>query len=102
MLAEDVQRRRVIEEAHETALSVLRAHIDELHQLSAILIERETIDKDQFERLLAGEAEESVFAEPEPVPTPEPEPEKKPRLKPQPRPLPGTAMQPPPPDPAAS
>ena len=36
--------------------------MDELHQLSAILIERETIDKDQFERLLPGEAEESIFA----------------------------------------
>ena len=37
--------------------------MDELHRLSAILIERETIDKDQFERLLAGEAEETVFPE---------------------------------------
>ena len=37
--------------------------MDALHRLSAILIERETIDKEQFERLLAGEAEESVFAE---------------------------------------
>ena len=98
----DDEIRRVIVEAHDTAHRVLREHMDVLHRLSAILIERETIDKDQFERLLAGEAEESVFAEPEPVPTPEPEPEKKPRLKPQPRPLPGTAMQPPPPDPAAS
>ena len=70
----------------------------------AILIERETIDKEQFERLLAGESEDSVFAEPEPPPSePEPEAEKKPVLKPQPqpRPLPGAAMQPPP-DPAAS
>jgi cell division protease FtsH len=73
--------------------------MDELHRLSAILIERETIDKDEFERLLAGESEESVFAEPTPVLEPEPEPEEKPKLKPQPRPLPGAAMQPPP-DPA--
>ena len=35
--------------------------MDELHQLSAILIERETIDRDQFERLLAGEDEANVF-----------------------------------------
>jgi len=55
--------RRVIEESHETALSVLREHMDELHKLSAILIERETIDKDQFERLLAGEDEAEVFAD---------------------------------------
>ena len=42
--------------------------MDELHRLSAILIERETIDKDQFERLLAGEAEESVFPRRSPEP----------------------------------
>ncbi|GIU95562.1 MAG: ATP-dependent zinc metalloprotease FtsH [Gaiellaceae bacterium] len=97
----DDEIRRVIEEAHDTAIRVLREHMDELHRLSAILIERETIDKDQFERLLAGESEESVFAEDaKPEPEPEPEAEKRPKLKPQPRPLPGAAMQPPP-DPAA-
>jgi len=101
----DDEIRRVIEEAHDTAARVLREHIGELHKLSAILIERETIDKDQFERLLAGEPEETVFPEEEkPVvePLPEPESEKKPVLKPQPRTIPGAAMQPPPPDPAAS
>jgi cell division protease FtsH len=92
----DDEIRRVIEEAHDTAHRVLREHMDVLHQLAAILIERETIDKEQFERLLAGESEESVFAEPEPTPAPETEPDKKPKLRPQPRPLPGTAMQPPP------
>ena len=77
--------------------------MEELHRLSAILIERETIDKDQFERLLAGEAEESVFPEETAAPViEEPEAEAKPKLKPQPRPIPGTAMQPPPPDPATS
>ena len=44
--------------ARARARQVLREHMDELHQLSAILIERETIDKDQFERLLAGEDED--------------------------------------------
>jgi cell division protease FtsH len=99
----DDEIRRVIEEAHDKATNVLREHMDELHRLSSILIERETIDKSQFERLLAGEPEESVFADETPAPTEEPEtePEKKPALRPQPRPLPGAAMQPPP-DPAAS
>ncbi len=100
----DDEIRRVIEEAHDKARNVLREHMDELHQLSALLIERETIDKNQFERLLQGEAEESVFAEETPdagEPESEPEPEKKPAIRPQPRPLPGAAMQPPP-DPAAS
>ncbi len=98
----DDEIRRVIEESHDTATNVLREHMEELHLLSSILIERETVDKQQFERLLAGEAEESVFAEPPPpvVEEPKPEPGKKPILKPAPRPLPGAAMQPPP-DPAA-
>jgi cell division protease FtsH len=99
----DDEIRRVIEEAHDKARTVLREHMDELHKLSALLIERETIDKNQFERLLQGEPEESVFAEETPAAEAEPElePEKKPALRPSPRPLPGAAMQPPP-DPAAS
>jgi cell division protease FtsH len=99
----DDEIRRVIEEAHELALSVLREHMDELHQISQILIERETIDKDQFERLLAGEEEASVFPEEVPVEAP-PKPVEEPRRERQPRPrpfpLPGATMQPPPPDPA--
>ena len=43
----DDEIRRVIEEAHDTATRVLRDHMDGLHRLSAILIERETIDKEQ-------------------------------------------------------
>jgi len=98
----DDEVRRIIEDGHELALKVLREHMEELHRISQILIERETIDKDQFERLLAGEAEESVFPQETPVPAiEEPEAEAKPKLKPQPRPIPGTAMQPPP-DPATS
>ena len=98
-LAKDIddEIRRVIEEAHQSAQTVLRAHMDELHRFAAILIERETIDKDQYERLLAGESEESVFPEEVPEESPlEPEADKKPKLKPHPRPIPGTAMQPPP------
>src|SRR5947208_10981998 len=92
----DDEIRRVIEESHELALAVLREHMDELHKISAILIERETIDKDQFQRLLAGEDEAGVFpdeapVEPEPQPEPEPKRERQPR--PRPFPLPGSAMQ---------
>src|SRR4029079_4857479 len=59
----DDEIRRVIEEAHDKATTVLRDHMSELHQLSAILIERETIDKSEFERLLQGEPEESVVVD---------------------------------------
>jgi cell division protease FtsH len=96
----DDEIRRVIEEAHDRATSVLKEHMDELHRLSAILIERETIDKEQFERLLAGETEDDVFAEPaaeEPAPKPaEDERKRVPKPSPRPFPLPGALSQPPP------
>ena len=59
----------MIEESHELALAVLREHMEQLHRISQILIERETIDRDQFERLLAGEDEVTVFPEPTSCPT---------------------------------
>ncbi|MGZ4389335.1 MAG: ATP-dependent zinc metalloprotease FtsH, partial [Gaiellaceae bacterium] len=97
----DDEIRRVIEEGHDLARRVLQEHFDDLHKLSRILIERETIDKDQFERLLAGANEEDVFPPEEPE-TPEPsgegEREKRPQPKPRPFPLPGATMQPPPPE----
>ena len=100
----DDEIRRVIEEAHELALAVLREHMEQLHRISQILIERETIDKDQFERLLAGEDEATVFpdeapAQPE-LPEPQPEPKRERQPRPRPFPLPGSAMQGP--DPANS
>ncbi len=94
----DDEIRRVIEEAHDRARKVLAEHMEQLHQLSELLIERETIDKDQFERLLAGESADTVFPEAEKEAPAEGEPEKKPRAEPKPRPfpLPGATMQPPP------
>jgi len=94
----DDEIRRVIEEAHDTANRVLREHMDELHNLSLLLIEHETIDKDQFERLLAGEEVATIFPEEAPSATPPTTetPEKKPAPRPSPRTIPGAAMQPPP------
>ena len=89
----DDEIRRIVEEAHERARTVLTEHGEALHRLSKILVERETIDRDQFLRLLSGEEEE-----------PEPEPQaderrRQPQVKPRPFPLPGgAAMQPPPPE----
>ena len=100
----DDEIRRVIEEAHEQALTVLREHMDDLHKVSAILIERETIDRDQFERLLAGEDEGTVFPDETPAqpdtPQPQEEPKRQRQPRPRPFPLPGSAMQGP--DPAQS
>jgi len=97
----DDEIRRLIEQGYEVARKVLEEHMEELHRISQILIERETIDKDQFERLLAGEEEEAVFPEekaPE-IPKPQEEPKRERLPRPRPFPLPGATMQPPP-DPA--
>jgi len=97
----DDEIRRVIEEAHTLARRVLDEHVEDLHRISGILIERETIDKDQFVRLLEGASEEAVFGD-ESVPAGEADgaaEEKKRRApKPRPFPLPGATMQPPPPE----
>jgi cell division protease FtsH len=101
----DDEIRRVIEEAHAAAHRVLQEHMDELHKISQILIERETIDKDQFERLLAGEDEAAVFPEEAAAASTEGEAEaerkRQPQPKPRPFPLPGSAMQGPDPEPSS-
>ena len=101
----DSEINRVIEDAHTRARKVLEQHVDELHRLSTILVERETIDKDQFLKLLEGALEEEVFPEeaPERAEPATPKADKRKRVpKPKPFPLPGQAMQPPPPEGAQS
>ena len=91
----DEEIRRLIEGAHERARELLTERSEEMHRLSKILIEYETIDKDQFERLLSGESAEDVFPPPEPVEVPD-EPSEEtanaPRPEPtfRPQPVPGT------------
>ena len=101
----DDEIRRVIEEAHEAAHRVLTEHIDDLHRISAVLIEHETIDADQFERLLAGEPEQAVFPDETENTPPEAPAEEKKRApstpKTRPFPLPGATMQGPDPEPSA-
>jgi cell division protease FtsH len=91
----DDEVRRLIDDAYQRAHTLLVEHTDDLNRLSRVLIEQETIDKDQFERLLAGESPDSIF--PPPPPDPEDggaEPDRgkarrPPALRPQPFPLPG-------------
>jgi cell division protease FtsH len=51
----DMEVREMIERAHEQALQLLRANLDKLHLLANTLLERETIDGDQMDRVLRGE-----------------------------------------------
>ncbi len=91
----DDEIRRIVEEAHQTAKTILGENREQLERISKILLERETIDAEQFVKLLDGVSEEDVFGadEPEPEEAPEAaaEPERKagrdaPRPMPQPRP----------------
>jgi cell division protease FtsH len=90
----DDEIRRIVEEAHQTAKDILSERREGLDQISKILLERETIDAEQFVKLLEGASEEEVFGEPDEeqtAPEAPPEPEKKagregPRPVPRPRP----------------
>lgn len=57
----DSEIRRVVDEAYDMARTVLNEHRAELDQVSMLLIEKETIDREEFEALLRGEEPEAVF-----------------------------------------
>jgi len=59
----DGEIRRIIEEAHQRASMVLKAHRDQLDAISKILIHRETLEAVEFRALLEGRSEEEVFRE---------------------------------------
>jgi cell division protease FtsH len=92
----DDEIRRIVEAAHQTAKDLLNDKREELDKVSKILLERETIDAEQFVALLAGKPAEEVFADEEepakPVePAPEPERAQREGARPIPRPRPGYA-----------
>jgi cell division protease FtsH len=62
----DDEIRRIVEQAHERAREVLGTSINELNRMSKILIQYETFDASQFQRLLAGEDPDDVFVDQEP------------------------------------
>ncbi len=59
----DGEIRRIIEEAHDRARAVLHDHREQLDSTAKILIDRETLERGEFEALLAGTSEEEVFRE---------------------------------------
>ncbi len=93
----DDEIRRVVEDAHQTARSVLEGQRHNLNLTSEILLRRETIEREQFIKLLDGQPELEVFGPDEPVhpqqqPPAAPEsPAGKPERKPRPLPRPGLA-----------
>jgi cell division protease FtsH len=57
----DVEIYRLIEEARQRAARVLLDHQPNLHKIAGILMEHETIGREQFERLVQGEPEHNVI-----------------------------------------
>jgi cell division protease FtsH len=92
----DDEIRRIVEAAHQTAKDLLTERREELDRISKVLLERETIDAEQFVALLEGRPEDEVFADEEeeakPVePAPQPERPQREGARPLPRPRPGYA-----------
>jgi cell division protease FtsH len=86
-----------VEAAHQRAKDILSEHRESLTTISEVLVKRETIEKEEFEALLAGTSEEDVFgpdAPPEETPQVPPgtaEPADRGRELPRPLPRPGLA-----------
>ncbi|MCW2959977.1 MAG: ATP-dependent metalloprotease FtsH, partial [Thermoleophilia bacterium] len=59
----DSEIHRIVEEAHATARLVLTEHKAELVRLADVLVEYETIDAEQFQRLVLGEPPVDVFGD---------------------------------------
>ena len=93
----DDEIRRIVEGAHQTAKGLLNENREQLDRISKLLLERETIDADEFVALLEGKPESEVFAdeeepaEPPAEPEPEPEPAARESTRPAPSPRPGFA-----------
>ena len=91
----DDEIRRIVESAHQTAKDLLTDNREELDRISKILLERETIDAEQFVALLEGKTEDEVFVDEEETESVEqaPAPDRPQRegARPAPHPRPGFA-----------
>jgi len=91
----DDEIRRIVEGAHQRAKELLNEHSESLRTISEVLVKRETIEKEEFEALLAGKTEEEVFGPDQPPAPPglpgEAAPERPGREAPRPLPRPGLA-----------
>ena len=61
----DDEVRRIVEEAHQTSKDILGGHREQLDTISKILLDRETIEADEFVSLLEGKSEDEVFSDEE-------------------------------------
>jgi cell division protease FtsH len=93
----DDEVRRIVEDAHQTSKDILSEHREHLDTISKILLERETIEADEFVALLEGKPEDEVFtddeeeAKPPEAPPVEEKGTSREGARPRPRPRPGLA-----------
>jgi cell division protease FtsH len=78
----DDEIRRVVEEAHQSAKDILNDRRERLETISKILLDRETIDAEQFAALIDGASEEDVFPADEEEPDAPAEREEEPATSP--------------------
>jgi cell division protease FtsH len=57
----DAEIRRVVDEAYGMASKLLTEHREELDKIALLLIDKETIDREEFDALVAGDDPEEVF-----------------------------------------
>ncbi len=50
----DVEVRKIIESSYDRAVGILAAHREKVDEIADVLIEKETIEREQFEELMAG------------------------------------------------
>jgi len=51
----DLEVRRLIDEAYQSAHALVESHADAMHRIGAALLERETIDAEEVRMLIMGE-----------------------------------------------
>jgi len=59
----DEEMKKIIEDAHQRARNLLLEHREQLDLITNILVERETLEKEEFDALLDGTSPEDVFRE---------------------------------------
>jgi cell division protease FtsH len=73
----DEEVRRIVESAHKRAKDLLISHREQLDALVVALLERETLDRDEFLAVLEGRELPELRAKEDTAPQTEPEPDKK-------------------------
>ena len=51
----DEETKRIVDEAYNRAKQILTDHVDKLHAVAKVLLEKEKIEADEFEKIFAEE-----------------------------------------------